>query len=41
MQTRKNNKFLYVSLAMLSAKGPNTEDRTIFRKMRLDFGTNY
>ena len=37
MPTRKN-KFLYVSLAMLSAKGPNTEDRTIFRKMRLDKG---
>ena len=37
MQNRKN-KFLYVSLAMLSAKGPNTEDRTIFRKMRLDKG---
>ena len=37
MKTRRN-KFLYVSLAMLSAKGPNTEDRTIFRKMRLDKG---
>ena len=34
----RKNKFLYVSLAMLSAKGPNTEDRTIFRKMRLDKG---
>jgi hypothetical protein len=32
------NKFLYVSLAMLSAKGPNTEDRPILRKMRLDKG---
>ena len=31
-------KFLYVSLAMLSAKGPNTEDRIILRKMRLDKG---
>ena len=36
--TNRKNKFLYVSLAMLSAKGPNTEDRTIFRKMRLDKG---
>ena len=37
---RKNgkNKFLYVSLAMLSAKGPNTEDRTILRRMRIDKG---
>ena len=34
----RKNKLLYVSLAMLSAKGPNTEDRTIFRKMRLDKG---
>ena len=34
----RRNKFLYVSLAMLSAKGPNTEDRTILRKMRLDKG---
>ena len=32
------NRFLYVSLAMLSAKGPNTEDRTILRRMRLDKG---
>ena len=32
------NKFLYVSLAMLSAKGPNTEDRTILRRMRIDKG---
>ena len=32
------NKFLYVSLAMLSAKGPNTEDRPILRRMRLDKG---
>ena len=37
MQNKKN-KFLYVSLAMISARGPNTEDRTIFRKMRLDKG---
>ena len=34
----KHNRFLYVSLAMLSAKGPNTEDRTILRRMRLDKG---
>ena len=34
----RHNKFLYVSLAMLSAKGPNTEDRTILRRMRLDKG---
>ena len=34
----RRNKFVYVSLAMLSAKGPNTEDRTILRKMRLDKG---
>ena len=34
----RRNKFLYVSLAMLSAKGPNTEDRTILRRMRLDKG---
>ena len=32
------NKFLYVSLAMISSKGPNTEDRTILRKMRFDKG---
>ena len=32
------DKFLYVSLAILSAKGPNTEDRIILRKMRLDKG---
>ena len=32
------NKFLYLSLAMLSSKGLNTEDRTIFRKMRFDKG---
>ena len=37
-KTYRRNKFLYVSLAMLSAKGPNTEDRTILRKMRLDKG---
>ena len=33
-----NNKFLYVSLAMISSKGPNAEDRIILRKMRLDKG---
>ena len=33
-----HNKFLYVSLAMLSSKGPKTEDRIILRKMRLDKG---
>ena len=38
IRNTKKNKFLYVSLAMLSAKGPNTEDRTILRKMRLDKG---
>ena len=32
----RHNKFLFISLAMLSAKNP--EDRTIFRKMRLDKG---
>ena len=32
------NKFLYLSLAMLSSKGLNTEDRTILRKMRFDKG---
>ena len=37
-KTFRKKKFLYVSLAMLSAKGPNTEDRIIFRKMRLDKG---
>ena len=31
-------KFLYVSLAMLSSKGRNCEDRTILRKMRFDKG---
>ena len=38
LRNKKRNKFLYVSLAMLSAKGPNTEDRTILRRMRLDKG---
>ena len=33
-----NNKFLYVSLAMISSKGPSCEDRPILRKMRLDKG---
>ena len=31
-------KFLYVSLAMLSSKGPSAEDKMILRKMRLDRG---
>jgi hypothetical protein len=35
---KPRNKFLYVSLAMLSSKGPNTEDRIIFRKMRMEKG---
>ena len=38
LRNTRHNKFLYVSLAMLSAKGPNTEDRTILRRMRLDKG---
>jgi hypothetical protein len=38
LRKTRHNKFLYVSLAMLSAKGPNTEDRTILRRMRLDKG---
>ena len=33
-----NNKFLYVSLAMISSKGPSTEDRPILRWMRLEKG---
>ena len=32
------NKFLYLSLAMLSSKGPNTEDRIILRRMRFEKG---
>ena len=38
LRKKGKNKFLYVSLAMLSAKGPNTEDRTILRRMRIDKG---
>ena len=38
LNTRRGNKFLYVSLAMLSAKGPTAEDRTILRRMRIDKG---
>ena len=38
MKKMPHNKFLYVSLAMLSSKGPKTEDRIILRKMRLDKG---
>ena len=38
LREKGKNKFLYVSLAMLSAKGPNTEDRTILRRMRIDKG---
>ena len=33
-----NHKFLYVSLAMVSSKGPSTEDRPIMRWMRLEKG---
>ena len=33
-----HNKFRFVSLAMLSSKGPTAEDRIILRKMRLDKG---
>ena len=33
-----HNKFKYISLAMLSSKGPNAEDRIILRKMRLEKG---
>ena len=32
------NKFLYVSLAMLSSKGPSAQDRIILRKWRLERG---
>ena len=32
------HKFLYVSLAMISSKGPSCEDRPILRRMRLDKG---
>ena len=35
---KPRNKFLYVSLAMLSSKGPNAQDRIILRKMRLERG---
>ena len=35
---KPRNKFLYVSLAMLSSKGPSAEDRIILRRMRLDKG---
>ena len=38
MNKMPHNKFLYVSLAMMSSKGPNAEDRIILRKMRLDKG---
>ena len=33
-----DRKFFYISLAMMSSKGPNTEDRTILRRMRFDKG---
>ena len=36
IRNTKKNKFLCVSLSMLSAKGPNTENRTILRNMYLD-----
>ena len=32
------NKFLFVSLAMISSKGKNAEDRTIYRNMRFEKG---
>jgi len=35
---KRKPKFLYVSLAMLSNKGLNAEDRTILRRMRIDKG---
>ena len=35
---KRKPKFLYVSLAMLSSKGLNTEDRTILRYQRIDKG---
>ena len=38
MNKMPHNKLLYVSLAMLSSKGPKAEDRIILRKMRLDKG---
>ena len=33
-----DHKFLYVSLAMISSKGPSCEDRPILRRMRLEKG---
>ena len=33
-----DHKFLYVSLAMISSKGPTCEDRPILRRMRLEKG---
>ena len=35
---KPKNKFVYLSLAMISSKGPNTEDRVILRKMRMEKG---
>ena len=35
---KPRNKFLYVSLAMLSSKGPSAQDRIILRKWRLERG---
>jgi len=32
------NKFLYISLAMISSKGLNSEDRKIYRRMRFEKG---
>ena len=37
-EPRKNKRLLLVSLAMMSSKGPNTEDRTILRKNRNEKG---
>ena len=34
----KNNRFKYVSLAMMASKGVNTENRIILRRMRLEKG---
>ena len=35
---KPRNKFLYVSLAMLSSKGPSAQDRIILRRMRYEKG---
>ena len=38
MNKMPHNKFLFVSLAMISTKGPNVEDRIILRRMRMEKG---